>query len=328
MKKRQLLNWGNKVLLFAVLFSLLIGCSPSYGSEPAQTEEGSASPTSKRTALSLDRPPQPTTTSPAATPTRVSVSPTVVAVSDSAAGGTFELCVVRPPEDWIAYVVLNGDQFSNIARLSGATVEEIKRVNCRNGDSVAAGELLFLPGASANQPETLPASPPQMDGPAQNDAQQAAVSSGVQQSPVTPEPQPASSTDPPVPPPLPEITEPEEEVATRETEPAIGMEGQDPEELPPPPPPPPPPPLPIPLPPPPPPIVHPPVEPPAQMAPPEIVPPQLAPPQITLPEIAPPQQAPPQITLPEIVPPQIAPPQTGPEIGLPRPALPRDRRRK
>ena len=219
MNKEQLLKYGNKVFLLAVLFSLLLGCSPSQDSESAQTAGGSTSPTPSRTAAIPDQLPPPPTAPPVAIPTPVPVFATAIAVSDGAAAGSFELCVIRPPRDWTAHVVLNGDKFSTIARLSGATVEEIKRVNCRGGDSAAAGELLYLPDPTANQPEVLPAPAKQADRPAQSKSHQAADQSGAQQSAATPPAQPASPADQPVPQPLPRVVVVEEEAA-EETGPA------------------------------------------------------------------------------------------------------------
>jgi uncharacterized repeat protein (TIGR01451 family) len=50
-----------------------------------------------------------------------------------------------PPPDWVVYVVQANDTLFSLAAETGTSVEQVRLVNCLEGDTLVAGESIFLP---------------------------------------------------------------------------------------------------------------------------------------------------------------------------------------
>ena len=76
-------------------------------------------------------------------------------------------CKPFQPIGWLRYIVESGDTILNLATRSGATVEDIQRVNCLNQTLIYAGQTLWLPqfsNRSTQEPTPTPieqSTPPQ-----------------------------------------------------------------------------------------------------------------------------------------------------------------------
>lgn len=122
------------VLLFLLLSLSLNAASPKDPSTPitdigTRTIANTPFPTKTLlpTLASTDLPDSPTSTR------QTAPSPTATAVT----------CVKR--DDWVSYRVNEGDTLSQLALLSGSTVQELLQANCRSLVSLYTGEFLLLP---------------------------------------------------------------------------------------------------------------------------------------------------------------------------------------
>ena len=92
--------------------------------------------------------PLPPTAEPSAT---VTPSPTATATSSPTPIPVLPTPCPAAPEEWIAYVVVEGDTLADIAATFEASVELLVDINCLAGAAVTPGMLLYVPGSTADE---------------------------------------------------------------------------------------------------------------------------------------------------------------------------------
>ncbi len=76
-------------------------------------------------------------------------------------------CKPFQPIGWLRYIVESGDTILNLATRSGATVEDIQRVNCLNQTLIYAGQTLWLPQFSIRSTQEPTPTPMEQSTPPQ-----------------------------------------------------------------------------------------------------------------------------------------------------------------
>lgn len=125
-----------------------------------------------RLSVPLDMPPTSTPTNvPTSTftpwptlppPSAATSTPTATAVSTATPTPTVTPCVVVVPPGWQQYRVQRGDTFYGLSRLTGASIDEIQRVNCLLDGRLFAGDVIWLPPLPTHTPTPtdMPTVPP------------------------------------------------------------------------------------------------------------------------------------------------------------------------
>lgn len=107
-----------------------------------------AEPTGTLTPISTATPTVTDTPASTATPTVtdtpvVTVTPTIT--NSPIPSDTLEACVPTLPSGWVRYYYRTGDYLSNLANVTGTTVERIEEVSCVSATMISVGTQIFLP---------------------------------------------------------------------------------------------------------------------------------------------------------------------------------------
>jgi LysM repeat protein len=128
--------------------------TPTPGPTAQVVSTSENTPTATPTVTATHTPTPTATPSATSTPTR---TPTLTASPPAALPAS---CAPAAPTGWVTYAVRPGDTLSGLAAATGATVEQIRTVNCLGASSLLiVGQSLLLPSLPAARATAAPASP-------------------------------------------------------------------------------------------------------------------------------------------------------------------------
>jgi hypothetical protein len=115
--------------------------------QPTKPLEPQVVPSGKQTPTMTTVPTLPPSPTLEATPSRTTTAtPTPIRNSNGGQQPSQPACVISPPDGWVAYQLQAGDTLSGLMAGTGASMEDIRRVNCiGNSHQYTQGQVIYLP---------------------------------------------------------------------------------------------------------------------------------------------------------------------------------------